>query len=343
MKQKAIVPLVLGLAIGLIAVKFGVDAIRRAQATGKAKQTVTVIQAKEDIDAHAEIRLGMVVALEIVETPLTPANERISDIQKLIGRVTLKAIPKNSPVLLSMLSPEGTQPGIIGRIPPGFRAVSVKIDEVTGVAYQLKPGVWVDVTVVMDVNTGERGGRGRKETIAEVILQRVQVAAIGYGTSTESEGGMAKVKPAKSATLFVAEEDVPRLHLAGTKGKITLALRGESDTSTDGTAIAYGREIGGRKTPPSTGVPKPSEVLAYRPEPEPEPEPPHTVLVMHRSSIVGQDSVTEQVTFENGQSTKVVSISIGAPTRAVATMRDGNRRTRVTEGSIGSSQQGNSN
>ena len=328
MKQKAIVPLVLGLAIGLIAVKFGVDAIQRAQASGKAKQTVTVIQAKEDIDAHAEIRLGMVEALEVVETALTPANERISDIQKLIGRVTLKAIPKNSPVLLSMLSPEGTEPGIIGRIPPGFRAVSVKIDEVTGVAYQLKPGVWVDVTVVMDINTGGRGGRGRKETIAEVILQRVQVAAIGYGTSTATDGGITKVKPAKSATLFVAEEDVPRLHLAGTKGKITLALRGESDTSMDGTAIAYGGDIGGRRRPPSTSVPKSSEVLSYRPEPE--PEPPYTVLVMHRSSIVGQDSVTEQITFENGRSTKVVSISIGAPTRSAAAMRGENKKTRAT-------------
>jgi pilus assembly protein CpaB len=317
MKRKAIIPLVLGLGIGLLAVKFGIDSIRRAQASNASRQSVTVVRAKQDIAGYEEIQKDMVETVETADSLFAPANERLDKVELAIGRVASKPIAKNTPVLLSMLAPPGTRAGMVGRIPPGFRAVSVKIDEVSGVAYQVQPGDWVDVIVVMDV---ESGARGKKETIAEVILQHVQVAAIGQGTGSEPEPAKgAQMKPAKSATLLVPEIEVPKLHLAGTRGKITLAMRGEDDKTPTLPARAYESEImnstrsaAADKTPPAP-TPPPPPVAKRAPAP-PEPEP-HAVLVFH-GSMTNQAKSVERITFENAHSARILEMSQGGPTRA---------------------------
>ena len=335
MNRKAIIPLVVGLGIGLLAVKFGVDSIRKAQASSQTRQSVTVVRAKQDIAAHEEILKDMVETVETADSLFAPANERMDKIETAIGRVAAKPIPKSTPVLLSMLAPEGTRPGMVGRIPQGYRAVSVKIDEVSGVAYQMQPGDWVDVIVVMDIDSGTRG---KKETIAEVILQHVQVAAIGYGTNPDAEANPSKMKPAKSATLLVPEEEVPKLHLAGTRGKITLAMRGEDDKTQNNPAVAYGSEImtsmKNAATEPAPPVavaertsPPPPPVTRRTPPP-PEPEP-HAVMVFHGATMTGQPTIVEQITFENAQSSRIMAMAQGAPTRASATMTGAKDRGRT--------------
>lgn len=207
MKGRAIIPLVLGLCVGLVAVKYLVQTLQNAKGSTGASEAVSVVRATQDLESFQEITAEFVELVETSDDAFAPSQERITSLEDVIGRVTAKAIPERAPVLQSMLAPPDTLPGMVGRIPPGFRAVSVKIDEVTGVAYQLKPGSWVDVIVVMDIMTGS--GRNAKETIAEVILQHVQVAAIGRSATGPTDGRGSKMKPAKSATLFVAEKDVP--------------------------------------------------------------------------------------------------------------------------------------
>ncbi len=315
MNRRAIIPLVVGLGIGLLAVKFAVNTIRKAQASNATKQTVTVVRAKQDIAAYEEIQREMVETVETADNLFIPAKERMDDVETAIGRVAEKPIAKNSPVLLSMLAPQGTRPGMVGRIPQGYRAVSVKIDEVSGVAYQMQPGDWVDVIVVMDLAVG---ARSKKETIAEVILQHIQVAAIGYGPEPDVGKSPSKMKPAKSATLLVQEEDVPKLHLAGTRGKITLAMRGEDDTAQNSPAVAYGSEIMKRSTEESataaTTTPQPDSI-----PPPPVPDP-YSVMVFHGETNSGQPTNVEQITFENAYSPRIMAMTQGAPTRSAAIM-----------------------
>jgi len=316
MNRKAIIPLVVGLGIGLLAVKFAIDTIRKAQASNESSKTVTVVRAKLDIAAYEQIQKEMVETVETADNMFVPANERMGKVEAAIGRVTSKPIPRNTPVLMSMLAPEGTRAGMVGRIPPGYRAVSVKIDEVSSAGYQIQPGDWVDVIVVMDIDAGTRGNK--KETIAEVILQHVQVAAIGQGTSSDSETAGAKVKPAKSATLLVPEDEAPKLHLAGTRGKLTLAMRGEDDKTQNTPAVAYGSEImTSLKTPdpiPQVAVATPTRPAVRRPQTAPEPEP-HGVLVFH-GTTTNQPPSIERITFESAQSSKIVAMAQGGPTRA---------------------------
>lgn len=325
MGRKAIIPLVLGLGIGLLAVKFVVKSISDAQASSNARQIVSMVRAKQDIGAYEEITKEAVEVIETADSLLTPANERIEKLDSALGRVSAKPIPRGAPVLLSMLAPAGTKPGVLGRIPQGYRAVAVKIDEASSVAYQIQAGAWVDVIVVMDVETAVKG---KKETIAEVILQHVQVAAIGHDSSGEPESAGKNMKPAKSATLLVPEPEVPKLHLAGTRGKITLAMRGEDDTVAAGPATAHSGEIFGTMMQPEPAPapavtpapePQPAPRMPVRVRPEPELEP--AVVMVFRGTTMGpQPSTVERITFEDKNSSKILEVQGGAPTRAGSTL-----------------------
>jgi Flp pilus assembly protein CpaB len=256
----------------------------------------------------------MVEVVETAESPFAPANDRVGSVDEAVGRVTAKAIPQRVAVLKSMLAPEGTPPGMVGRIPAGYRAVAVKIDEATSVAYQVKPGDWVDVIVVMDIATS---ARGRKETIAEVILQNVQVGAIGRGADKPGGESTGKVKPAKSATLFVPEDEVPKLHLAATRGKITLSLRGEDSLTTDSPARADLGDVIPMIAPPSIAAAKPAEPSVLQRDfglQTAENVQPHDVVVVRGSSGKGGEPTSvETITFEGPRSPVITGVSAGHP------------------------------
>ena len=341
MKAKAIIPLVLGLCVGLVAVKFLVTTLQNARGSTSDAQKTAVVRAKLDIESYAEITAEMVELIPTPDSALIPPGERLDKVEDVTGRVAAKAIPRHSPVLRSMLAPEGTLPGMKGKIKPGFRAVSVKISEVSGVAYHIKPGDWVDVIVVMDVDTG--GLKRKKETIAEVILQHVEVVAIGQTTGDQPGETGRSIKPAKSATLLVAEEDAPKLHLAGTRGKLTLALRGDDDLLTSKPPSAretrdfdFARQFDPNPATTSAGdtsAGAPGGFLtnflaaaATTPTPQPtrvEPQP-HSVTVYHGTTAT--DTQIEQVAFADGDSRVVVAVAGGPVSRMPQTSRSEARR-----------------
>lgn len=217
MKGRTIIPLVLGLGIGIFAIKMFVDVLKKAQGAGG--DTVSLVRARGDIAATLQITDAM------IETAMVPKSvapkQAISDPQEVIGRVSAQMIPQGMPIVSSMLSPKGTLAGMAARIPDGYRAVAVKVDEVVGVAGWVKPKSRVDVVAVMQIN-----GSGRNETISRVILQNVEVLAVGQDIGNGGEDGAAM---AKSVTLLVTPDAVPKLHLASTKGTIRLAMRNQND------------------------------------------------------------------------------------------------------------------
>ncbi len=338
MKGKAIIPLVLGLCVGLVAVKLLVDTLKKAQASGGGK-AITAVRAKQDIDAFAVITAEMVELVQTSDSKFAPTQERMDKLESVIGRVTGKSIPQHAPVLSSMLAPEGTASGMVGRIPMGFRAVSVEIDEVSGVAYQLKPNDWVDVIVVMDIDSGN--ARRKKKTVAEVILQHVQVAAIGQATTGKPGEGASKVKAAKSATLLIPEEDVPKLHLAGTRGKLTLAMRGDDTTivahpaTADSDALLKNNELETvveQPQQPSTAtilqqLQQHQLALSQQARPEPEVTMPHAVTLCRGSAIQGVPTVIQQMFFESKDSPRLISMSDG-PVNSGEQMMNSRRGTR---------------
>ncbi len=221
MNKVAMVPLAVGVVVGGLAIKLGLDTLQEAKASGKT-EVVQAVVAVAEIPVTYEITPEMV---KIVDTPKTPllGTDGYSMSKDVIGRVVYATIPAGAAIRESLLAPEGTPPGLRVRIEQGYRAVSVKIDEVSGVAYQLQPGAFVDVFAVMTANRS-----GSKKSTSRLVLQKVEVGAIGR---TLSSGGGSKSKAAKSVTLLVQDKDVPKLHLAQVRGKLTFALRGADDNT----------------------------------------------------------------------------------------------------------------
>ncbi|MHC4065296.1 MAG: SAF domain-containing protein, partial [Planctomycetota bacterium] len=106
MKSSAIIPLVLGAIVGLVAIKFGVDAIQRAQ--GEPTELVTTLTAKTDIPASSAITEDMVAVVETPVSPLVPEGG-LSSVEDVVGRVTSKAIPQGSVISPLSLAPLGTR------------------------------------------------------------------------------------------------------------------------------------------------------------------------------------------------------------------------------------------
>jgi Flp pilus assembly protein CpaB len=147
----------------------------------------------------------------------------VRDIKEVVGRVTSNSIPQGCPVVQSLLAPKGTLPGLAARIRDGYRAIAVKVDESIGVAGWVKPGSHVDVIAVMQGKAGSK-----QEVISRVILQNVEVLAVGQDIGNTGETAAAVPK---SVTLLVPPDDAPKLHLAATKGTLRLAMRNQYDSS----------------------------------------------------------------------------------------------------------------
>jgi pilus assembly protein CpaB len=317
MKSKAVIPLVFGLVVGVIAIKYTMDAVKRAQGASTESELIQVIVARQDIPSTAAITPDMLVVTQTPKTPLLPPDT-YAKLEDLSGRVALKSIPQGAPVLPSMIAPKGTLPGLLVRVKDGYRAVAVKIDESSGVGYLVNPNDWVDVLAVMEVSKGRK-----TDTISKVVLERVQVGAVGQilNGGPEDSGSGNSNSHAKTVTLLVKVEDVPKLHLAQTRGRITLAMRGNDDTQIVGTESLD--EEAGDKPADSSLLAKLWKSATTRPVDAAEPveavettsvddqSHTHTVAVVNSTAAGDDGMAVKHITFLNDQSMEVVSTDAG--------------------------------
>ena len=184
--------------------------------------TTKIAVAGSDLDIGAEITKDSV---RLIDWPsnAAPANA-ISDANEVIGRGLVMPMIQNEPFLELKLAPKDAGAGLPPAIPPGLRAVSVKVNEVIGVAGYVLPGTHVDV--VATVNPTQNA----TDVTSKVILTNVLVLAAG----TKIEQGEKDKKPiaVSVVTMLVDPEQAERLTLASTEGKIQLALRNPLDTAT---------------------------------------------------------------------------------------------------------------
>ncbi len=281
MKPKAIIPLVLGVCVGGIAIKLVLNVVANAQGASQANMAKCAV-AKVDIGFAEEITLEKLVLKDWPKDSLP--EQYFEDLEELQNRVTSMYIPKDVPIYPTMLAQVGTPPGIQTRIKTGYRAVSVGIDEVTGVAYQLKPGDRVDVISLVE----RRRRDSRPDSISRVILENVEIAAVGRSLHSGKPGDAPK-SVARSVTLLLKPAEVTKLHLAqSSRGKISLALRGNmDDASSDMFASASNDQLlgidpsrhGGAEESPSTaGDPAPVKF-------DPVPTAVHSVTVLNGNDM----------------------------------------------------------
>lgn len=231
MKSKTFIPLVIGLGVGGVAIKLGVDMIKRAQ--GAQGTLVKVVTAAATIEA-AEPLGELALSVTSVPQQLVPQGA-FGDPGVLRGRVAKTLIPKGTNITEQMLAPPGTAPGLSSRIPDGYRAVSVKVDEASSVAGFITPSSFVDVSAVFSERV-----QGVERASSRIILQNVRVGAVGQSLSSIGPDGKS-TQLSRSVTLLVRPDEVPKLQMACTRGQIHLALRNGRDRDerpTDGRKLS---------------------------------------------------------------------------------------------------------
>ena len=184
--------------------------------------TKPVVVAASDLDVGAELQRDDV---RMVDWPANavPAGA-FSDPNELYGRGLVLPVIQNEPILPMKLASKDAGGGLPPAIPAGLRAVSVKVNEVIGVAGYVLPGTHVDVVVTLNPSD-------KHETItSKVILTNVQVLAAG--TKIDRETDKNKPIPVSVVTLLVNPDEAERLTLASSEGKIQLALRNPLDKDT---------------------------------------------------------------------------------------------------------------
>lgn len=223
MNTKALIPLIAGLCVGGLALKLGLDYVKKAKA---AEPTLaTVWSAREDIPLGTALTEELLVGSKFPVQTL-PAGA-ITDKTKLVGRVLRITAPAALPILEAMLLPPGAQPGII--VPEGLRAVAVKIDESSGVDHHLRPGCRVDVIALLTVRRNNSN-----DTIVKTLLENIEVGAVGEQISavdTEPDDKKRRSRPARAVTLFVKPDQAPLLHMAEQRGKLKLSMRNDTESA----------------------------------------------------------------------------------------------------------------
>jgi pilus assembly protein CpaB len=145
-------------------------------------------------------------------------------------RVILTPAVKGTPIVQTMLAPQGAGSGMQSLIPEGKRAVTVEINEFSGVAGNLIPGCHVDIVSTF---TGDHG-----EMLSRTIVQNLKVQALGMrqGGDPNDQAG-----PVRSVTLIATPNEAEAIELATSLGHPRMILRASGDeepSESDGITVA---------------------------------------------------------------------------------------------------------
>ena len=234
--------------------------------------TKPVVVAAADLQIGAELRRE---DLRMIEWPANAApNGAFTTMDEVIGRGLIMPVIENEPVMPMKLAPKEAGAGLPPVIPAGLRAMSVRVNEVIGVAGYVLPGTRVDVLATLTPT------RDQIDVTSKVVLTDVQVLAAGTKIEQSADGG--KPTPVSVVTLLVNPTEAERLTLAATEGKIQLALRNPLDREAPATtgikpAALLGSALPARQ--PATRTARGTTVMPPPPPPATGPDLPSIEII----------------------------------------------------------------
>ena len=196
----------------------GITSAMLEEAGRRRSRGADVVVAAHDLQVGAKIEDTDVKLVRFPTADLPP--NALHRLPSAVGRGVVLPISQGEFVLMSKLAGENSGYGLPSLIPPGMRAVSVRVNEVVSVAGFVVPGTRVDVLL-----TGNPSGGTDQQTTT--VLENVAVIATGQKLERNS-GGDPQTTPV--ITLLVSPDDAQKLTLASTQGRIQLSLRNPLDT-----------------------------------------------------------------------------------------------------------------
>jgi len=253
--------LIIAIAGAIICGLLGVMLVTRylSQVEAYTKDLNNVVIAKEEIPLGTKIVADQ-LALAPIPNGSAPqgAFRKIDDV---VGRVAITPIGVRETISTMKLAPEGMGGGLSAVIPEGYRAMTVKVDDVVGVSGFVMPGSYVDVVAVI-VPSARQGVEAGP--ISKIVLQHIKVLA--SGAKIDSPENQREPTAVKAVTLQVTPEEAEKLVLAANEGKLQLVMRNYSDQdSTDTKGANKNSLLGGESVKPEPAPPSAAKVEQPKP------------------------------------------------------------------------------
>lgn len=212
--SRALTMLGLAMIAGLAAVVF---ASRWLIHTSTSALTPVAV-ARDDINLGQPLNVNLIRIVKWPTGSVPPGS--FTDPKTLDGRVLRTSLARGEPVLEAKLAPIGTKGGLSAVIDKGDRAITVRVNDVVGVAGFALPGNYVDVIV----NTQEPG-KGDQQSISKIVLEKILVLAVAQQVSRDDT----QPKVVNAVTLQVSPDQAEKLDLARSVGTLSLVLRNQVD------------------------------------------------------------------------------------------------------------------
>jgi pilus assembly protein CpaB len=208
--------------------------------------------------ARSEIAPGTPATPELLALADWPRGSvpkgAFDNVAQLKDRVVSSGVGSGEPVLESKLAPMGSKGGLSAVITPGKRALTVKVNEIVGVAGFALPGNYVDIMV----NTQDDRGN----PISKIVLEKILVLAVAQ----EAERDPTKPKVVSAVTLELSPEDSEKLDLARSIGSLSLVLRNQLDSNSLASGGARRNDVlaASHEPAPQTATPEPASKVAAK-------------------------------------------------------------------------------
>lgn len=241
---------------------YGVYGMLRTMRANSTVAMRSIITASKDIPEGSTIDR---LSLSTREWPAgtTPAGAFVS-MDSVVGRVARVAVFAGEPLVPGRLAPTGSGAGLETKIPPGMRAMAVRINDVAGISGLLQPNSRVDVLVTLS------DGTKNDDQVAKLFMENMRVLSVGTEVQRDADG---KPNNATTVTLGVTPEEAERLAVAMNRGSVQLVLRGYGDPDTVGTRGATAHDVLAqlRGAPVATEPMRPVPRRIVRADPAPRP------------------------------------------------------------------------
>lgn len=207
---------------------------------GSPPKQAEVTDLKDVVIAARPLPVGLTVKTADIKVVKMPAQAfpkgGFSKPEDVLDRPVVANILAEEPIIEGRLALRGSGVGLAPIIPVGMRAVTVRVNDVVGVAGFVLPGMRVDVLI-----TGNPPGN--RTTVTKTVLQNILVLSAGKTLQTDATG---KPVDAPNVTLLVSPQQAELLTLAGNEGRIQLVLRNGGDQNIENTqglslVALYGR------------------------------------------------------------------------------------------------------
>src|SRR5277367_2374571 len=250
------------LMIGIVALVLGAFVSFAVYRNLQAGRGGSQLPGEEIIIAANDLQVGSKIDEKDIKFVRFPSADLPAGVfhlkNKVVGRGVVAPISRGEFILTNKLAGENAGAGLPGLIPPGMRAISVRVNDTTSVSGFVLPGTRVDVLL-----TGNPQGSNEQQTTT--VLENVAVIATGQRLDHNSAG---EAQSVPVITLLVSPDDAERLTLASSQGHIQLALRNPLDTQQTDVAAVKSNSLyknGAEPAPATEPRSRPKRVVVQAP------------------------------------------------------------------------------